>query len=414
MSEPSTIHAEILDTKTEEVLPGTTSALVTKTTVPISLPSEPSRRLSPKDFQTLLDEEAQKRAMLDRYIKDHLKEGIHYGPITLHRKDCETKWNPEDGCRKSKNTLFKPGAEELCRLMHLRPAFDPDGVDATAKFMRENNGTLIVKCRLLSDEARTEGEGMGARAPGDGFNENLNSRIKMALKSAHIDAALRTIGLSAYFTQDLEDMTHAVEDDASFSEPPAPRPSTGSPASRPITNKQWGMLFGIAREKGYDEDAVKGMVREKFKCTMEQVSTKLASSLIDVVRSWPMNEAKTPIDHPDPVDSGPQVPVDEPPPDEPIAEDHHAKKAEAAIREIRETTVSYSDDRLKRFGELLCKMTGTPLEEAEKPISRAEAVLKIPKGWRKTERAAPYWGAVEAKLVQWVRAKAAEADSVPF
>ena len=48
-------------------------------------------------------------------------------------------------------------------------------------------------------------EGTGARRIAQD-NGDINKSLKMAEKSAHIDATLRVAGLSELFTQDLEDM----------------------------------------------------------------------------------------------------------------------------------------------------------------------------------------------------------------
>src|SRR5262249_55705626 len=63
---------------------------------------------------------------------------------------------------------------------------------------------VILRCELMKDGC-VVAEGIGARSmrQDDG---DLNKCLKMASKSAHIDATLRMGGLSEVFTQDIEDL----------------------------------------------------------------------------------------------------------------------------------------------------------------------------------------------------------------
>src|SRR5690606_15572985 len=68
-------------------------------------------------------------------------------------------------------------------------------------------------------------EGIGARSVQQD-NGDLNKALKMAGKSAHIDATLRMAGLSEVFTQDLEDMQLGPS-----SKPQSPAPPAKSTAN---------------------------------------------------------------------------------------------------------------------------------------------------------------------------------------
>ena len=63
---------------------------------------------------------------------------------------------------------------------------------------------IIVRCELKDGQGTVVAVGVGARSVAQDGGD-LNKCLKMAEKSAHIDATLRMAGLSEVFTQDLED-----------------------------------------------------------------------------------------------------------------------------------------------------------------------------------------------------------------
>lgn len=102
-----------------------------------------------------------------------------------------------------KPSLWQPGAEKLCGYLDLTPSF-PDAeryVNMAAEGLVI--GDIVVRCFLTDATGRMVGEGMGAREREQ--TPKLNDRIKMAQKSALIDAVKRCAGLSEVFTQDEAD-----------------------------------------------------------------------------------------------------------------------------------------------------------------------------------------------------------------
>lgn len=156
-------------------------------------PFDPSARL-----QKALDDESKKRELMDKYIKTNLKEGTDYGKIMMKS-------------RESKPTLFKPGAEKICSLLHLTPTFVID--DGLVRILGE--GVIPYVCNLVSnDTGFVVGEGRGACSLAEKGNV-ANTAIKIAQKRAQIDAVLRVSALSDIFTQDLEDMPQGESDSSS-------------------------------------------------------------------------------------------------------------------------------------------------------------------------------------------------------
>ena len=69
---------------------------------------------------------------------------------------------------------------------------------------------IIIRCEIVDASGRVVADGVGARIISQD-NGDINKALKMAEKSAHIDATLRMAGLSEVFTQDIEDMLQRRE-----------------------------------------------------------------------------------------------------------------------------------------------------------------------------------------------------------
>jgi len=112
----------------------------------------------------------------------------------------------------SKPTMLKPGAEKVIAALGLRAHFPslPEYERAAMGGSRISN--VVIGCQLLDAQGGVVAEGAGARSVAqdmDSGQPNLNTTIKMAAKSAYIDAALRAGGLSEVFTQDLDEILGA-------------------------------------------------------------------------------------------------------------------------------------------------------------------------------------------------------------
>lgn len=101
-----------------------------------------------------------------------------------------------------KKSLAKGGAEKIGSIFGWTAVFEKD-ISVSESF-REVPGLIAFVCKL-SKSGMVIGEGRGAALLGKNAGDP-NKTIKMAQKSAYIDATLRASGLSDFFTQDLEDM----------------------------------------------------------------------------------------------------------------------------------------------------------------------------------------------------------------
>lgn len=137
----------------------------------------------PQAFRGALANRGKNRAALLKWVRDRLIEGTDYGVI------------------KNKKSLWKPGAEKVVGMLGLQVRW-PD-LERELDRLRNGADTIWLSCELLSS-GKVMAQGAGSRAlsadGGDG-----NKAIKMAKKSAMIDAVLNIAGLSEVFTQDIED-----------------------------------------------------------------------------------------------------------------------------------------------------------------------------------------------------------------
>lgn len=151
------------------------------------------------------------------WLRSQLVEGVHYG----YPPGCEPKYDERgwvgvwsQGGTKyfppsqwtAKPSLYKAGADFVCDLMGVRDEYRAD-MDGWAQ-LGSKTDIFVYGCYLISRASgELIGEGRGVRKVGE-KKGNENNAIKMAKKSAKVDAVLNAYGLADLFTQDLEDGTH--------------------------------------------------------------------------------------------------------------------------------------------------------------------------------------------------------------
>ena len=150
---------------------------------PVLLPSLDARTL-----EQSMQAYAAQRQVVTRYIKEQMTEGVDYYTLTIKG-------------RVSKATLSKAGSEKFLSLFQLHAAFQQDV--STWQMLGSKEGLLCYTCTLMTRSGEVIGEGRGARSVSQDGGD-INKAIKMATKSAQVDAILRTGALSDVFTQDLE------------------------------------------------------------------------------------------------------------------------------------------------------------------------------------------------------------------
>ena len=199
---------------------------------PLDLPAE--------QFRQGLDRRKANRAAMMEWVRCALVEGVDYGRIP-------TKRGP------SKPSLWKPGAEKICGMLgitvHMPTLHEYERAALGGVALQH----IIIRCELHDAQGRVVADGVGARSlKQDGGD--LNKALKMAGKSAHIDATLRMAGLSEVFTQDLEDI-------AAQGNQQAVGPATAAPAAEDIISQsQHRRLEARIQELGLDRERVKSWV----------------------------------------------------------------------------------------------------------------------------------------------------------
>jgi hypothetical protein len=150
--------------------------------------------LPESEFKKLLERRVNNRLTFLSIVKSALTENVDY--CTLPVRGRSSKPLP---------TLLKGGGEVVCQLLGLTPRITIEHSDSEA---------ITARCELLDETQQICSVGFGARAFSmDSGNGSVNKSIKMAVKSAYLDAVIRAGALSSLFTLDLEDQvdTKTVE-----------------------------------------------------------------------------------------------------------------------------------------------------------------------------------------------------------
>lgn len=161
------------------------------------------------DFRGALARRGENRKTLIAWVREALVEGTDFGRVHVVAKEkCALGRNCKNESHFSKPVLFKPGSEKICGMLGVTPSFP--NLHEYEQMVIEGRELvhIILRCHILSAGGAVVADGIGARSlitdKGD-----INKALKMACKSAVIDATLRMAGLSEIFTQDLEDMKAA-------------------------------------------------------------------------------------------------------------------------------------------------------------------------------------------------------------
>lgn len=139
---------------------------------------------SMKEFKSGVDELLIRRSYFMSQVMPKLIEGQDYYVI------------------KGRKSLAKGGSEKIASIYGYMASFQQD--HEVEKSFESVKGIISFVCNLYR-ESTMVGQGRGASTLSKNDNDP-NKTIKMAQKSAYIDAVIRTSGLSDIFTQDLDVM----------------------------------------------------------------------------------------------------------------------------------------------------------------------------------------------------------------
>jgi len=227
---------------------------------PLDLPAE--------TFQAGLDRRRKNRAALMSWVREALVEGSDFGKIhVVSRNKCQAGKYCKNPGHFSKPSLFKPGAEKICGMLGVTISY-PTLVEYEKSALA---GTIlsqiILRCEIIDASGHVVAGGIGARILSQD-NGDINKALKMAEKSAHIDAVLRMAGLSEVFTQDIEDMMQRQESASLLK-----AELLASDVTNCISKAQHQRLEARIKELGLDRDRVKSWMyrasKNQFKSFLE-------------------------------------------------------------------------------------------------------------------------------------------------
>ena len=222
---------------------------------PLDLPAEV--------FRSGLDRRKENRSALMDWVRSAMVEGVDYGKIHVVRRDkCSAGKHCTNPNHFSKPSLFKPGAEKICGMLGVSVHFPTLHDYEQAALHGVSLVHVIVRCEIKDAGGRVVADGVGARSLKQDYGD-INKSLKMAEKSAHIDATLRMAGLSEVFTQDIEDMTNGQNMEEKTKNKGQDRvPVTSVPEREPetISAAQHRRLEARIAELGLERDRVKGWV----------------------------------------------------------------------------------------------------------------------------------------------------------
>lgn len=162
-------------------------------------------------FQEGLDRRKANRAALMDWIRSALVDGSDFGKIhVVSRSKCQAGKDCKNPGHFSKASLFKPGAEKICGMLGVTVRYPTLADYEKAALTGAQLSQIIIRCEIVDASGRMVADGIGARVISQDYGD-INKSLKMAEKSAHIDATLRMAGLSEVFTQDIEDMMQRRE-----------------------------------------------------------------------------------------------------------------------------------------------------------------------------------------------------------
>ncbi len=219
-------------------------------------------------FKDGLDRRKANRAALMAWVRDALVDGSDFGKIHIvSRYKCQAGNECKNPNHFSKPSLFKPGAEKICGMLGVTVRYPTLADYEKAALTGAQLSQIIIRCEILDASGRVVADGIGARVIAQD-NGDLNKALKMAEKSAHIDATLRMAGLSEVFTQDIEDIIQRRE-----AESIQDAESVLNPNFQGISKAQHQRLEARIKELGLDRERVKNwMVKashERFSSFLE-------------------------------------------------------------------------------------------------------------------------------------------------
>ena len=245
---------------------------------PLDLPAE--------TFQNALERREKNHKALIQWIRKNLTHQVDYGRTHIFENCKYARAGAPYLCPEfshfSMLTLWKSGAEKIARLLGLAAHFPSVQQYEIAGLHRQEIQTVVLKCELRTQNGTVVGEGTGSRhIKQDGWN--LNISIKMACKSAMVDAVIRTAGLTGIFVKtNRHTLKNNLPDIVNCPDNVTPKISCNSilPEEKPITPKQKDLIQTIAGRKGLTTEGLEKAIQRLFDKDLDSLDRVQASRFI--------------------------------------------------------------------------------------------------------------------------------------
>jgi len=184
---------------------------------------------------------------------------------------------------KNKKSMAKGGAEKIASIFGWRARFTKS--NESLEMLGDITGCVAYICTLKKGNTFM-GEGRGASMLSKNDNDP-NKTLKMAQKSAFIDAVLRSSGLSDFYTQDLEDMDQSQITNTYKVDKDVKAPAQNYGYSKLASDKQVSYIESLVYQKEVPPDLLKKIGKNKDTYTIA-----IAGEVIDYLTKLP-NRPKT-------------------------------------------------------------------------------------------------------------------------
>ncbi len=242
--------------------------------------------LPPETFQKALERREKNHLMLIQWIRKNLHPDIDYGRTHIF-ENCKyaragVPYQCRDFSHMSMLTLWKGGAEKVLGVLGLSVHFPNLHQYELACVHKQEITQVVLKCELKTLNGKVVAEGSGARhLRQDGWN--LNTSIKMACKSAMVDATIRVAELSGLF---LKTHRHTLKNNlpdmgnCNYNLTPQAICNGIFPEDKPITEKQKHLIQTITGRRGFTTEGLNKAVLSLFNKNLDDLNRVEASRYI--------------------------------------------------------------------------------------------------------------------------------------
>lgn len=225
--------------------------------------------------------------MLIQWIREHLEPDVDYGRVHVVEHCKYSRAGIAHQCRDFSHysglMLWKAGAEKILGVMGLTAHFPNLHQYEMACVHKIEITQVVLKCELRTLNGKVVAEGSGGRhIRQDGWN--LNTSIKMASKSALIDATVRVAGLTGLFIKThrhtVKNNVPGMSDCPNYNLPSGAFRHASIPEDKPISEKQKELILRLSGTKGLTTEGLNQLIKDRFSKSLDDLNRVEASTFI--------------------------------------------------------------------------------------------------------------------------------------